>query len=124
MVAVGKDLVLLRQECAAGVDQVDAGQPILTRDLLSTQMLFDRNRIVGAAFDGRVVGNDHAFAAGNPADTGDDAGPRAFVVVHPVGSKRCDLQQRAAGIEQAVDAVAGQQFAAVNVATSGAFRAA
>ena len=86
-------------------------------------MLFDRNRVVGTAFDGRVVGHDHAFAAGDPADTGDDAGAGACVVVHPVGGERRDFEQRTTRIKQTVDAVAGQQFATVDVATSGAFRA-
>ena len=124
MVAVGEHLVLARQEGAAGVDEVDAGQPVLSGDLLGPQVLFDRNRVVGTTFDRCVVGHDHAFATGYPADTGDDAGPRALVVVHPVGGKRRDLEQRAAGIEQAVDSVAGQQFAAVDMACAGAFRAA
>ena len=62
VVAVGKDLVLQRQECPAGVDEIDARQAILERDLLRAQMLLDRQRVVGAAFDGRVVGEDHAAA--------------------------------------------------------------
>ena len=119
VLAVGKHLVLAGQEGAAGVDEIDAGQPILPGNLLRAQVLFDRNRVVGTAFDRRVVGHDHAFATGDPADTGDDAGPRAFVVVHPVGGKRSDLEQRTAGVEQAVDSVTGQQFAAVDVACRG-----
>ena len=86
-------------------------------------MLFDRNRVVRAAFDRRIVGHDHAFAARDPADAGDDAGPGAFVVVHPVGGERRDFEQRATGIEQSVDAIAGQQFASVDMAGAGAFRA-
>ena len=35
MVAVGKDLVLVRQVGAAGIDKVDAGQPVLLPDLRS-----------------------------------------------------------------------------------------
>ena len=121
MIAVGKHLVLTGQEGASGVDQIDAGQPILPRDLLSAQVFLDRNRVVGTAFDRRVVGHDHAFATGDPADSGDDAGPWAFVVVHPVGGKRSDFEQGTAGVEQAVDAVTGQQFAAVDVSCAGPF---
>ena len=99
VLAVGKHLVLARQERAAGVDEVDAGQPVLPGDLLCAQVLLDRNRVVGTAFDRRVVGHDHALATGDPADAGDDAGPGAFVVVHPVGGQRSDLEQRTAGIE-------------------------
>ena len=63
MLAVGKHLVLRRQKRAAGIDQIEAGQPVLARDLLRPQMLFDRHREIGAALDRRVVGDDDAFAA-------------------------------------------------------------
>ena len=56
VVAVGEHLVLHRQERAAGVDEVDARQPVLERDLLRAQVLLDRDRVVGAALDRRVVG--------------------------------------------------------------------
>ena len=74
VLAVGEDLVLHRQERAAGVDEVDAGQVVLGRDRLGAQVLLDRDRVVGAALDGGVVGDDHALAAADPADAGDDAG--------------------------------------------------
>jgi hypothetical protein len=45
-------------------------------------MLLDGHRIVRAAFDGRVVGDDHAVLALHDADPGDDAGARRVVVVH------------------------------------------
>ena len=122
VVAVGEHLVLAGQERAAGVDEVDARQPVLQRDLLGAQMLLDRHRVVGAAFDRRVVGDDHALPPGDPADAGDDPGGRAVVVVHAVGGQRGDLQQRAAGIEQPVHPVARQQLAARDVALTRAFR--
>ncbi len=65
IVHVGEDLVLHRQERAARIHQVDAGQAVLQRHLLGAQVLLDRHRIVGAAFDGGVVGDDQTFAAGN-----------------------------------------------------------
>ena len=64
VLAVGEDLGLQRQERAAGVDQVDARQPVLQRDLLRAQVLLDGHRVVGAALDRRVVGDDHALAPG------------------------------------------------------------
>ena len=82
MLAVGKDLVLVRQVGAAGIDQVDAGQPVLARDLLRAQMLLHRHRVIGAALDGRVVADDDAFAARDAADAGDDAGGRHVAVIH------------------------------------------
>ena len=68
MLLVGKHLRLERQERAARVDEVDAGQPVLERDLLRAQVLLDRDRVVGAALDGGVVGDDQDFAAGDASD--------------------------------------------------------
>ena len=77
VLAVGEDLVLQRQERAAGVDEVDARQPVVQGHLLRAQVLLDRHRVVGAALDGRVVGDDHALAAAHAADAGDDPRARA-----------------------------------------------
>ena len=79
---VGKHLVLQRQKCAARIDQVDARQMILGRDLLRAQVLLDGHRIIGAALDRRIVGHDHALAAADAADTGDDAGGGHFAAIH------------------------------------------
>ena len=46
----------LHPKSAAAVDEIDAGQPILERDLLRAQVLFDCERVVRPAFDRRVVG--------------------------------------------------------------------
>jgi hypothetical protein len=122
VLAVGEDLVLHRQEGTAGVDEVDAGQVVLGGDRLRPQVLLHRHRVVGAALDGGVVGDDDALAAGHPADAGDHAGGRHGVVitpratgVHPEGGERTQLEERATGVEQPVDAVAGQQLAPVGV---------
>ena len=115
MVAVRKDIVLVGQIGAAGVDQVDARQPVLTRDLLCTQVFLYGNRIVGAAFDRRVVAHDHALAARDFADTSDDAGRRGVVVVHAVGRELRQLEKRSAGVEQHLHAIARQQLAASDV---------
>ena len=116
VLAVGEHLVLPRQERAARVDQVDARQPVLPGDLLGAQVLLDGHRVVRAALDRRVVGDDHAFAARDAADAGDHARAGAFVVVHPVGGERRQFQERTAWVEQPVDAVARKQLAAADVA--------
>ena len=116
VLAVGKDLVLARQEGAAGIDQVDAGQAVLQRDLLRPQMLLDRHRVVGAALHRRIVGDDHAFLPRDPADAGDHPGGRGLAVVHAEGGELADLEEGRAGVEQAVDALARQQLAARRVA--------
>ena len=66
VVAVGEHLVLPRQERAARVDEVEAGQPVGGGDLLRPQVLLDRHRVVGAALDRRVVGGDGAPAPLTP----------------------------------------------------------
>ncbi len=82
MLAVGEHLGLRRQVGAAEVHQIDAGQPVLARDFLGAQMFLDRHRMIAAALDGGVVGHDHAFAAFDAADAGDDAGAVDVAVVH------------------------------------------
>ena len=70
------------------MDQIDAPQQVLARDLLGAQMLLHRHRIIRAAFDGQVVAHDHALAARHPPDAGDNAGAGNLVVVHAAGGKR------------------------------------
>ena len=88
VLAVGEDLVLERQERAAGVHEVDARQPVVERHLLRAQVLLDRHRVVRAALDRRVVGDDHALAPADAADAGDDPRARRVAVVHAVGGER------------------------------------
>ena len=118
VLAVREDLVLAGQERSPGVDEIHAGQPVLQRDLLCAQMLLDRDGIVGATLDRRIVGHDHAFPPRHPTDAGDHARARAFVVVHPVGGQGGEFEERAARIEQAVDPVAWQQLAPADVAVA------
>src|SRR5690606_2689319 len=104
---------------AAGVDEVQARQVVLQRDLLRSQVLLDRDRVVGTALDGGVVGDDDALATGDTADAGDHAGAGALVVVHAVGREGRQFEERTAGVEQFVDAVAGEQLAAGDVSLPG-----
>ena len=115
MLAVGEDLGLVRQVGAAGIDEIDAGQPVLARDLLRAQVLLHRHRVVGAALDGRVVADDHRLAARDAPDAGDDPGgvdrrPRTCR-----GRERAELEEGRAGIDQPRDAVARQELAAREV---------
>ena len=96
VLAVGEDLVLLGQERAARVDEVDARQLVLEGDLLGAQVLLHRHRVVGAALDGGVVGDDEHLSAVHHADAGDDAGAGAGAAVQALGGERRDLQERAA----------------------------
>ena len=108
----GKHLRPLRQVRAAGVDQIDARQPVLARDLLRAQVLLHGHGIVGAALDGGVVAHDHAFAALDAADAGDDAGAVDRVLVHAVGGERRELEKRRAGVDQAQHAFSWKKLSA------------
>src|SRR3712207_9377283 len=71
-----------------------------------------------------VVGHDDHLAAADPPDAGDDPRARGVAVVHAVGGQRGQLEERAAGVEEGVDPVAGEQLAARDVPLAGALGAA
>ena len=112
MVAVGEDLGLVRQVRAAAVDQIDARQPVLQRDLLRAQMLLHRHRIISAALHRRVVADDHRLAPRHAADPGDHPRPRDLLLVHVAGGELADLEEWRARIEQPLHALPRQQLAA------------
>ena len=124
MLAVGEHFGLMRQVGAAGIDQINARQPVVARDLLRAQMLLYRHRIIGAAFDGGIVADDDAFAPRDAADAGDEAGAMDGVVVHVASGKRRQFQKWRTGIDQRHDALARQQLAARQVALARPRRAA
>ena len=103
MVAVGKDLVLQGQKCAARVDQVEAREVVLLGHLLGPQVLLDGEWEIRAALDGRVVRDDHALPALDDADAGDDACRRGLALVEVPRSERVQFEERCAGIHQPVD---------------------
>ena len=112
VLAVGEDLGLEGQEGAAGVDEVDAREPVLLRHLLRAQVLLHGEREVGAALDGRVVRDDHALAALDDADAGDDARARRTAVVHLPRGERVQLEEGGAGVDEAVDPLPRRELAA------------
>jgi hypothetical protein len=77
---------------------------------------FTGHRVVRAALDGGVVGDDDALAPGDPADAGDDPGPRRVAAVQAVRGERGEFQERARRVEQRVHPVARQQLPALDVA--------
>ena len=83
------------------------------------QMLLDRHREVAAAFDGGVVGDDHAGSPADRRDPAHDSRARSLAVVQVVGSQRRQLQKRRAGIDQLLDPLAHRQLAAGAVAIHG-----
>ena len=112
MLAVGEHLVLRREIRAARIDEVEAGQAVVARDLLGAQVLLDGHREIGAALDRRVVGDDDAFAPPDAPDPGDDPGRRHPAVIHPIGGERRKFEKRRPRIEQQPHPLARQQFAA------------
>ena len=86
-------------------------------------MLLHRRREIRPALHRRVVAHDQHLAARDAADAGDQAGAGRFVVVEAVGGELAEFEEGRAGIEQALDTVAGQQFAARDVAGPGGLRA-
>jgi hypothetical protein len=122
MFLVRKDFVLHGQKCAARVDQIDAGQAVFQGDFLSAQVFLDGQWVVGAALHGRVVGDDHAFDAIDPAYAGDHGSGRHIPSVHAVGGELADLEEGRAGVEQAVDPFARQQLAAGQMLLARRFR--
>ncbi len=113
---VREDLGLEREKRAAGVDEVDAREPVLRCHLLRAEVLLDREREVRAALDRRVVRDDHALAALDHADARDDAGARRLPVVEIPRRQRVQLEECSVGIEQPVDPLARGQLAARAVA--------
>jgi len=80
-------------------------------------MLFDRERIVGAALDGGVVAHNHAVNAADAADAGNQAGAGRAVAavavgIHAQGGQRREFQKRCSRIKQHPHPLARQQFAA------------
>ena len=115
VLAVRKDLVLHRQEGAAGIHQVDAREPVLPRDLLGAEVLLDGERVVRAALHRRVVRDDHALPPLDDADPGDHPCRGRVVVVEAVRRERVQLEERRLGVEEPVDTLAGEELPARTV---------
>ena len=115
VVPVRKHLVLGRQESAATLDQVDAGQVVLGGDFLGPQVLFDGQRVIGPALDGRIVGDDDTGPAGHRTDPGDDSRGRYFASVQAVRGQRRQFEKRSCRIQQPVDPLPHQQAPALAV---------
>ena len=111
VVAVGEDFILLGQVGATGIHQVDAGQAVGHGDFLGPQVLFHGQREVGAAFDGGVVGDNHALGAGDAADAGDDASGGHFFLIDVVGGELADFEEGGAFVDEGVDFLRGSFFA-------------
>ena len=124
IIAVGKHLILRRQERTAAFHEVNARQLIVAGDLLGTQVFLNGDRIVGAALHRGIVRHHHALAPGDAANAGDDAGAGDVAAVHAVGGELRELEKGAAGVEQHADALARRELARRLVLFRGGTRAA
>ena len=124
MIAVGKNLVLMRQIGAARIDQIDAWQSVCRGDFLGAQMFLHGQRIIGAALYRRVIDDQHAVAPLYARDAGDDSGRRHFSAVKAVRRKGREFEQFGARIDKRLDALTRQHFAALRVARARFFTAA
>ncbi len=112
MLAVGKDLALQGEERAAGIDQIETGEVVCQGDLLRAQVLLDRDREIGAALDGGVVGHDDDFMPADAADAGHDAGRWSLILIHAFGGQWREFEEGAGRIDHAVNALMHRQLAA------------
>src|SRR5579885_3210323 len=110
MFPVREHLALAREVRAAAIDEINARKIILPRNLLRAQMLLDGERIISAAFHGRVIGNDDAFLAADPSNTADQSGRREIILINLITRKLRELQKGCTRIEQRGDALARQHF--------------
>ena len=116
MIAIGEHLGLERKKRSTRVDQIDARQAILERDLLRPEMLLDRDREVSPAFDRRIVGDDHHLSPGDAAQARHQTGGRGVAVVHVPSGQGRELEKRRPGVDEAVDPLSDRQLALLPVA--------
>ena len=120
MFLVRKYLVLCRQEGTTRIDEVNARQSVLLGNFLRAQVFLDGERIISAAFDGRVVRDDDALGTVYATDARDDAGRWNIIVVDLVAGESAEFQERFRIVNQHPDAIAGQQLATRKVFFAGA----
>ena len=63
MLSIRENFGLIRQVCAATINQIDARQMVLFGNCLRAQMLLHRHGVIGAAFDCRIIADNHALTA-------------------------------------------------------------
>src|SRR5690349_24944409 len=82
-------------------------------------MLLHRQRVVGAALHRRVVDDDDAFPALDPADAGDDPRRGDLLLIDAMRRELGELEEGRAGVQQELDALAGRELAAGEMARHG-----
>jgi hypothetical protein len=118
MITVRENFCLVRKVRTAAVYEIHARKAVLFSNLLGAEMLLHRHWIISAAFDRRVVADDHHVAAGDPPYSGNDTGSRNFAVIQVACRELSDLEKRGAWVEKALDAISRQELSARDVSFS------
>jgi hypothetical protein len=74
------------------------------------QMLLYGHGKISAAFDRRVIGDDHALASRDAADADDQSRRGRLSVIESMRCELADLEKGRNRIDQRADAIAGQQL--------------
>src|SRR4030095_328646 len=106
---------LQREKRSTRIDEIQARQAILQRDLLRSQVLLYRDRVIGAALHRRIVRDNDHVAPRHAADGRDDAGARRLVVVQPVARERRQFEKRRTRVDEARNALAYRQLALLSM---------
>ena len=77
--------------------------------------------MVGATFDGRIVGDNHTLLPFDESYASDDACRRSLIVVHIPGGQRAQFKERRIGVAQQLDALTRQQLVAFAMLSDGIF---
>ena len=77
-------------------------------NFLGAKVLLDGQRVVGTAFHGRIIGNNHAIDIANLPDAGYDAGGWHFVVIESVSRHLPNLEKWRATINNSTNSIARQ----------------
>ena len=108
-----EDVLLGGQVGAAGLDEVDRRETVLEGDVGRAKGLAQRVRVARPAFHRRIAGADQAFDTADDTDAGDDAGANG--VRRAIAGQRTELEERGILVEEQLDALAGEQLAALVV---------
>ena len=119
---VRKNVGLVGQERAAAVHQGDAGQAVLPGEGLRADVLLAGQPEVGSAFNGGVVGDDHARSSRHHPYAGDDAGAGRHALVAAIAGEFAEFQEGRAGVHQQFDAIPRQHLVACQVLGAHFFR--
>ena len=112
MLLVGERPRLMGKKDSAGIDEIDAGQPVFEGHFLGPDVLFDGGREIRPALDRGIVGNDENLAAVDDADAGHHARTRRLVVVKAPGGQRAQFQEGRIRIEKLFQPLSDKHLAA------------